>query len=438
MILAKGGKKKKMSKLNIEYIKTGELIPYVNNPRNNENAIDVVAGSIKEFGFKNPIIIDKDNVIIAGHTRLLASRKLGLEEVPVIRAEDLTEQQVKAFRIADNKTSEFAEWDYELLGLELKDIGNLFTGFSEEELGQFFEPDIEEIIEDNFDEELTQTPKSKIGNVYKLGNHRLMCGDSTKAEDIEKLMGGDKADLLVTDPPYNVNYTGGTKDQLTIQNDNLGDSEFRNFLSDAFKSTDKFMREGAAFYIWYGDSETINFREACKDAGWEVRQNLVWNKNSIIMGRQDYQWKHELCIYGWKDGAAHYFIDDRTQSTVFEDARPKYNSMKKAELIKLLDEIYSDKVSTTIINEPKPNVNDIHPTMKPIKLFARLVKNSSKANDKVLDVFGGSGTTLITCEQLDRKSYTMEFDPRYVDAIINRWEQFTGNKAELIEGEEND
>ncbi|HHY01227.1 MAG TPA: ParB N-terminal domain-containing protein [Methanothermobacter sp.] len=389
----------------MEYIKTGELIPYVNNPRNNENAIDVVAGSIKEFGFKNPIIIDKDNVIIAGHTRLLASRKLGLEEVPVIRAEDLTEQQVKAFRIADNKTSEFADWDNELLGIELEELGDLFTGFSEEELENLFNDSNEEVVEDDFEVELPDEPKSKFGDIYQLGRHRVMCGDSTKIDDVQKLMDGVRVDLLLTDPPYNVNYTGGTKDQLTIQNDNLGDSEFRQFLVDALSCADSVMKPGAVFYIWHADSEGYNFRGACHDIDWEVRQCLIWNKSSMVMGRQDYHWKHEPCLYGWKSGGSHLWASDRKQTTVLEFERPSRNKE--------------------------------HPTMKPIKLFDYQIQNNTKKEDVVLDLFGGSGTTLVASEQNGRISYTMEFDPKYVDVIINRWEQLTGNKAELIEGEEN-
>ena len=389
-----------MNKLKIEYKDISELIPYINNPRINDGAVDKVAASIKEFGFKNPIIIDKENVIIAGHTRLKAAKKLGLEEIPTIKVEDLTEQQIKAFRIADNKTSEFAEWDMELLEIELEGLDDIFTGFDMKDLDDMF-PDDTEVTEDDFDEEPPEEPISKLGDIWQLGRHRLMCGDSTKQEDVDKLMNGAKADLLITDPPYNVDYTGGTKDALKIMNDKKDDASFRQFLIDAFSTADAVMREGAAFYIWHADSEGYNFRGACFDIDWEVRQCLIWVKNSLVMGRQDYHWKHEPCLYGWKEGAAHLWTSDRKQ--------------------------------TTVLNFDRPTRNAEHPTMKPVKLFDYLIKNNTKQKDIVLDLFAGSGTTLIACEQNGRVSYNMELDPRYVDVIIKRWEEYTGEKAVLIE-----
>lgn len=419
-----------MEQLKIEYINIEELIPYINNPRNNENAVDAVADSIVEFGFKNPIIVDKDNIIIAGHTRLLAARKLEMTEVPIIRAEDLTEQQVKAFRIADNRTAEFSEWDEELLALELSDIGDIFTGFSLEEINGMSEND--DIKEDDFDAEPKADPKSQLGQVYQLGNHRLMCGDSTNTEDVLKLMGGELADGLVTDPPYNVAYEGGTKDKMTIQNDNLKDDEFSKLLIDAFANADRSMKQGGAFYIWHADGGSMAFRNACNSTGWKIRQCLIWVKNTFVLGRQDYQWAHEPCLYGWKDGAAHYFVADRTQATVIED-KLDINKMKKDEMKELLKQLLEQKVPTTAIHEDKPICNDKHPTMKPIKLIARLITNSFKKNQIVLDLFGGSGTTIMACEQIDRTCYMMEYDPRYVDVIIERWEEFTGRKAELLD-----
>lgn len=240
--------------------------------------------------------------------------------------------------------------------------------------------------------------------------------------------------MLLTDPPYNVNYEGSTG--MKIKNDNMAAADFQRFLEEAFDAANENMREGAAFYIWHADSGENNFREACCTAGWTIRQCLIWNKNAFVLGRQDYQWKHEPCLYGWKDGAGHYFTDSRKETTVIEDQKPNIKKMKKEEMAKLLEEIFSDKVSTTIINEDKPLVNDIHPTMKPIKLMARLIKNSSQKEETVLDIFGGSGSTLIACEQLDRTCCMMEYDPKYVDVTIDRWEQFTGEKAVLIDEEE--
>lgn len=384
--------------MNITNIPLKNLKPYENNPRKNDDAVKYVAESIKEFGFKVPIVIDKNNVIVAGHTRYKAAKKLKMNEVPCIIADDLTDEQIKAFRLADNKVAEKAEWDFDLLNAELDDIIDLdmeLFGFEDA-----LQDDAEEAVEDEFEVELPPEPKSKLGDIYQLGNNRLMCGDSTVLEDVEKLMGGEQADMLLTDPPYNVNYEGKTKDKLKIKNDQMGNDNFRQFLTDAFSNADMVMKPGAVFYIWHADSEGYNFRGACFDAGWTVRQCLIWNKNSMVMGRQDYQWKHEPCLYGWKEGAGHLWASDRKQ--------------------------------TTVINFDKPTRNDMHPTMKPIPLFDYQIKNNTKGGDVVLDLFGGSGTTIMACEQNGRRGYSMEYDPRYVDVIIARWEKFTGEKAVLL------
>ncbi|RHH70108.1 MULTISPECIES: DNA modification methylase [Vagococcus] len=412
--------------------KVDELIPYINNPRHNEQAIDALASSIKNFGFKVPIVVDKNNEIVTGHTRLKAAKKLGLEEVPVLIADDLTEEQVKAFRLADNKVGELATWDEEALQVELDAL--LSEEFDMSEYG-FTEEDFQEVEnqteEDDYDEEVPEEPQTKYGQVYQLGNHRLMVGDSTKEEDVAKLMGGEKLNLLLTDPPYNVAYEGGTKDKLTIQNDSMDDAKFRLFLTDAFQVANSVMEPGAAFYIWHADSEGFNFRTAVKETGWLLKQTLIWVKSSIVLGRQDYQWIHEPCLYGWKDGAAHYFTFDRTQATVIED-KPNLNKMSKDKLKDYILSIEESQGPTTIIREKKPTANKEHPTMKPIKLLSRQVMNSSKKGQNVGDFFGGSGSTLITCEQLERNCFTMELDPRYADVIINRWENLTGETAVKI------
>ena len=383
--------------------KTDELIPYINNPRNNKNAVDKVASSIKEFGFKVPVIIDRDNVIVTGHTRLLAAQKLGIAEIPCILADDLTPAQIKAFRIADNRVSEFSEWDEEMLKTEFEELGELdfdlgLTGFGEDEIGTLLGLDEKSAAkEDDFDVVLPEEPKAKPGDIYQLGRHRLMCGDSTDKKTVEKLMNGTKADLFLTDPPYNVDYEGKTKDSLKIQNDSMADEVFRRFLVDAFSAADNVMKQGAVFYIWHADSEGYNFRGACHDTNWKVRQCLVWNKSCMVMGRQDYQWKHEPCLYGWKPGASHLWASDRTQ--------------------------------TTVLNFDKPSRNKEHPTMKPIALFDYQIQNNTKSEDIVLDTFAGSGTTIMACEQTGRSAYCMELDPKYVDVIIDRWEKFTGEKA---------
>lgn len=383
--------------MEIKELKLGDIKPYDKNPRKNDEAVQYVAASIKEFGFKVPIVIDKDNVIVAGHTRYKAAKKLGLKTAPCVVAEDLSDEQIKAFRLADNKVAEKAEWDLDLLDEEMIDL----VEFDMEQFGFDLVVEMdEEVQEDDGDLEIPEEPKSKVGDIYQLGRHRLMCGDSTLIDNVQALMDGQLADLLLTDPPYNVDYTGKTKDALKIENDKMDDSSFRQFLIDAFTNADMVMKPGAVFYIWHADSEGYNFRGACKDAGWTVRECLIWNKNSMVLGRQDYQWKHEPCLYGWKDGAGHLWASDRKQ--------------------------------TTVIDMNRPTKADIHPTMKPIALFDYQIKNNTKGGDIVLDLFGGSGTTIMACEQNKRNAYVMEFDPRYVDAIINRWETFTGQKAVLI------
>ena len=383
------------------YKKTDELIPYVNNPRNNDQAVDAVASSIKNFGFKVPIVIDSKNEIINGHTRLKAAKKLGIEEVPVIVADDLNEDQIKAFRIADNKVAELADWDEELLLAELDmiemDMGQFNIDMSELDL----DDSSEEVVEDEFDDTPPEEPQAKYGDIYQLGRHRLMCGESTSVEDVEKLVGGGViVDMLLTDPPYNTSYEGKTEDALTIQNDSMDDESFRQFLTNAFFAADNVMKKGAVFYIWHAGTEGYNFLGACRDVGWRVRECLIWNKNQMVVGRQDYQWKHEPCLYGWKDGASHLWASDRKQ--------------------------------TTVLDFDKPQRNGVHPTMKPIALFDYQIKNNTKGNDIVLDLFGGSGTTIMACEQNGRRGYSMELDPRYVDVIIKRWEDFTGEKAVKI------
>lgn len=425
-----GGNQKKMEIITKQL---KEIKPYEKNPRKNDEAVEFVMNSIKEFGFKVPIVIDKDGIIVAGHTRYKASKKLKLTEVPCIIADDLTEEQIKAYRLADNRVAEKSEWDIDLLSGELDGIFDIDMAQFDFDLSENIEES--EVVEDDFDGELPEEPKSKLGDIYQLGNHRLMCGDSTDIESIEKLMNGKEADLIVTDPPYNVDYEGKTKDALKIDNDKMDNDSFREFLRSAFYAADSVMKPGAVFYIWHADSEGYNFRGACFDVGWKVRQCLMWVKNSIVMGRQDYQWKHEPCLYGWKDGDAHYWKGgrkERTTITGFDlfELRDK----GKEDLLKFIEKQWcdSEEEETTIIYEDKPHRNGEHPTMKPIKLLSRQVENSSKKGDAVLDMFGGSGSTLITCEQLERSCYMMEFDPKYVDVIINRWEQFTGQKAVLL------
>ena len=406
--------------------KLDDLIPYANNPRQNDNAVQGVAESIRQFGFKNPIIIDKDNVIVAGHTRYKASRLLGLETVPTITADDLSEAQVRAFRIADNRTAEAATWDEILLAEELNAVKDDFDmealGFGD--LLKEIDPDA---YEDEYEEELPEEPKSQQGDVYQLGRHRLMCGDSTKPEDYAALLEGAQVDLIVTDPPYNVDYEGqgGAK----IQNDSMSNASFVAFLTDAFTAMKSALRPGGAFYVWHADSTRYEFLQGLDHAGLQTRQILVWVKSSITLGRQDYQWKHDPAIYGWKDGAAHHFTLDRSLPTVIED-QPNVAKMTKDEMKDYIKDLRARiDEGSTVLRVDKPSNSDLHPTMKPVRLIAQLIRNSSKRGDRILDIFGGSGTTLIAAEQLDRSCYMMELDPRYADVIIARWEKMTGQTA---------
>ena len=383
------------------WIDPSDCVPYERNAKiHSDKQIDNIANSIERFGWQQDTVLTADNVLVIGHGRRLAALKLKCE-MPYHRidktADQLTDEDIRELRIADNQTNAETGMDFDVLEKEIEDLS--FDGFDFDfDFGE--QIDMLEAEDDDFEEELPEEPKSKRGDIYQLGRHRLMCGDSTCYDDVEALCGERQMDLLLTDPPYNVDYTGKTKDALKIENDSMEDENFRQFLRDAFLTADMFMKPGATFYIWHADLEGYNFRGACRDIGWTVRQCLVWAKNVMVMGRQDYQWKHEPCLYGWKDGASHNWYSDRTQTTLLEFDRPTRSTL--------------------------------HPTMKPIPLFDYQIKNSSKKGDAVLDLFGGSGTTLICCEQDKRDCYMMELDPRYVDVIINRWEGFTGEKAVLL------
>lgn len=378
-----------------------------NAKKHDKTQINNVAESIKQYGFVQPIVIDRDGVIVIGHCRAMAAKKLGMEEVPCVCVDDLTPEQVNALRLVDNKSNE-SDWDFDLLADELPGLDlsafDFDWGLPEDTTDEVAEDEAPEVDEES-------DPITKLGDIWKLGRHRLMCGDSTSAECVQKLMGGAQADLLLTDPPYNVNY-GSVRDVseavkrhrrtdgLIIKNDNMEDETFRQFLTDAFTNANEAMKPGAVFYIWHADNESYNFRGACRDVGWKIRECLIWNKNTFCMGRQDYQWKHEPCLYGWKDGAGHLWASDRKQ--------------------------------TTVIDIDKPSKSELHPTMKPVALFDYQIKNNTKGGDIVLDLFAGSGTTVVACEQNGRNAYVMEFDPKYCDVIVKRWENLTGEKAVLL------
>ena len=354
-----------------------------------------------------------------------------------IRLDHLTDEERRAYMLAHNKLTMNTDFDLDLLEDELKEIYNIDMGDFGFEPTDLNEDDVQE-DDFEFEEEPEEEPTAKPGQVYKLGNHRVMCGDSTKTEDVLKLMDGKEMDLLVTDPPYNVNYGQVNRSRIRntetkIENDNMDETDFYYFLLKAFENAETNLKPGGGFYVWYASKSVVSFENAIKDAGLTTKQELIWNKNTFTLGKQDYQWKHEPCLYGWKEGAAHYFTEDRTQTTVITE-KIDLETMKKEDMKKLLEQILASQTPTTVIDENKPNVNDLHPTMKPIKLIAKLIRNSSKPGELVVDLFGGSGSTLIACEQLKRTCYMMEYDPHYVDVIIRRWEEDTGGKAELIDG----
>jgi len=416
--------------MKMEYRSIEKITPYGNNPRKNDKAVDAVAASIQDFGFKVPIVVDKNGVIVTGHTRLKAAQKLGLKEVPVIVADDLTPEQIKAFRLADNRVSEIATWDEEALQAELEQleamgVNMLDFGFTKTDLAELGEVDEVEPDEDT-------EPISKEGELWQLGEHRLLIGDCTDPAQIDKLMQGEQLALLMTDPPYGVDYES---DAGKVHNDGL--ATLPKLLFDSFTVANKVMKPGAAFYIWHANSNSYIVESAVEATReWTMKQAIIWVKNSATLGRQDYQWQHEPCLYGWKSGASHYFTFDRTSTTVIDDNRKPLNKMSKQQLRQEVLRLQNDK-PTTVLYEDKPSRSEDHPTMKPIRLLARLIANSSRRGELVGDFFGGSGSTLIACEQLGRRCYTMELDPKYADVIIARWEKLTGMKAEKLNGSTN-
>jgi site-specific DNA-methyltransferase (adenine-specific) len=385
-----------------------KITPYARNSHtHSDEQVAQIAASIREWGWTNSILVDEEGGLLSGHGRLLAARKLGLTQIPTMVAKGWSEAQKKAYVIADNKLALNAGWDLELLAVELGDLQGfdfdlMLTGFSDDELSKLLAEKTDGLTDPDAVPDAPIDPVAKPGDVWLLGKHRLMCGDSTSVDDMEKLTAGQLVDMWLTDPPYNVAYEGGTKDKLTIKNDNMGDDQFREFLRDAYVTANTVMKPGAVFYIWHADSEGYNFRGAARDAGWKVRQCLIWKKSSQVMGRQDFHWKHEPCLYGWKDGAAHLWANDRKQTTVMEF--------------------------------DKPSRNGEHPTMKPVAIFEYQLLNNTKGSDIVLDSFAGSGTTAIAAEKNGRVAHLMELDPRYCDVIIKRWQDFTG-KAATLEGD---
>ena len=382
----------------MQLISTEKLIPYVNNARTHSaEQINKLRSSLREFGFINPVIIDRGFNVIAGHGRIEAAKAEGIPEVPCVFADYLTDAQKKAYILADNRMAMDAGWDEELLRVEIEalqaesfDVG--LTGFDESEIANLFETD-SEVKDDGFDvdAELEKPPVTKSGDLWLLGNHRLICGDSTREETYTLLMDGKKANLVVTDPPYNVNYEGSAG---KIKNDNMENGKFYQFLLDAFICMEKVMENDASIYVFHADTEGLNFRKAFADAGFYLSGTCIWKKQSLVLGRSPYQWQHEPVLFGWKKKGRHQWYTGRKESTIWEFDKPKKNGD--------------------------------HPTMKPVPLVAYPIKNSSMSNCIVLDPFGGSGSTLIACEQTNRVCHTIELDEKFCDVIVKRFIEQAG------------
>jgi len=388
-----------------------EITPYKNNNKKHpKKQIEQVANSIKEFGMNQQIVVDKQGVIIVGHGRYEALKFLGMEVKPeYLKVVDLTEQQAKSYRLADNKLNE-SEWDMDLVIEELKGLTPELldlTGFDKDLI-------IEADEADDVVPETPEEPKSKLGDLYELGQHRVLCGDSTSIDDVEKLMDGKKADMVFTDPPYNVAVNDESEeslkarnrrsDGLKIANDKMSDDSFKQFLNDVFVNSFTVMKNGAVAYVCYADSEAVNFISSFKESGFHFGQNVIWNKQQFVMTRKDYHYKHEPIMYGWKEGQAHPWYTDRKQSSVW--------------------------------NFDRPFRSELHPTTKPLELVIYAVTNSSKADDIVMDLFLGSGSTLIAAEKTGRICYGMELDPKYVDVIVQRYVDYTGNEKIKLNGKD--
>jgi DNA modification methylase len=414
--------------------KVVDLIPYVNNARtHSEQQVLQIAASIKEFGFNSPVLVDGENGIIAGHGRVMAAKKLGLDEVPTIELKHLTKTQKKAYILADNRLALNSGWDNDLLALELQKLEeegfNLeLLGFDNTELSLIGdEEDVQDGLTD--EDEIPDAPIepiTKLHDVWVLGNHRLMCGDSTSINDVDILMGGGKADMVWTDPPYNVAIEGIAG---KILNDDMSDESFKKFLLDVYVCYFMVIKDGGVIYVAHADSERVNFTKCFKDAGFKLSQVLIWVKQSGTLSRQDFNWQHEPILYGWKEGAAHYFCGDFTRTSVIDDDID-IKKMNKAELQELVNS-YRTEQKNTALRENRPSRSELHPTMKPVNLVQRMIEWSSKPKEIVLDLFGGSGTTMMACQNSSRHARLMELDPKYCDVIVKRWQDFTGKQAIL-------
>ena len=415
--------------MKIETLDISALTLDPNNARkHDETNLKAIEHSLQSFGQRKPIVVTQANLIVAGNGTVEAAKRIGWTAIEAVRIpEDWTPEQIKAFALADNKTAELASWDKAILNEQLAELDK--AGWELTEMGFEWHPQdqLENIVEVDLPENTKK--RTKLGQVWKLGNHKLAIGDSTQASTYEQLLGGgEQVDLVITDPPYNVDYHGGTDKEMTISNDNMSDADFGQFLRKSYDRMIEVTKDGAPIYVFHADSSGHIFRNQFVESGWLLKQVLIWVKNSFVMGRQDYHWQHEPILYGWKPGAGHKWYGDRNKATVIDDQQD-ISQMNKNDLLELL-RVESD--FSTVLRENKPKKNGIHPTMKPIILIAKLMSNSSLNGDIVLDPFAGSGSTMIAAEQLGRSARLIELDPEYADAILARWEYQTNQKAELI------
>ena len=417
----------------IKSVPVEQLIPYARNARtHSDEQIAQIAASIREFGWTNPILVDGERGIIAGHGRLAAARKLGIVEVPVIELQHLTEAQKRAYLIADNQIPQNSAWDLDILKDEIHalrgmGIDSSVLGFSEDALKSLLamdETEEESLADEDDVPEVEDRHTSEHGDVWVLGNHRVACGDCLDESLVASLMQGELADLVWTDPPYNVAVKGAAG---KILNDDMDKSSFRAFLRDVYTQYAMFTRPGGGCYVAHSESERSAFTDELVNAGFFVAQTLIWVKDSAVLSRQDFNWQHEPILYGWKEGAGHYFCKDFALTTVIDDERP-IRAMTKRELVRIVEALRKNQ-PTTILRHQRPNKSELHPTMKPVSLVQRMIEWSSRPDDIVLDFFGGSGTTLIAAHKTGRKARITELDPRFCDVIIRRWQNFTGKKA---------
>lgn len=430
----------------IEMLPVSGLTPYGRNSRtHSEMQIKQIEASIKEFGFTNPVLIDGKGGIIAGHGRVVAARNLGMATVPCVRLDHLTKAQKKAYIIADNQLALNAGWDFDVLAVEIDELNDEgfdldLLGFGKDELNELIgTPGTVEGLTDPDDvPEPPVEPVTKLGDVWLCGNHRVMCGDSIVLSDVQNAMGGVMADACWTDPPYNVNYE--SKLAGKIKNDSMADETFVQFLTDAFTSAYAVMKPGSAIYVAHADTEGLNFRFAFKSAAFKISGCLIWVKNALVLGRSDYQWQHEPILYGWKPGASHRWYGGRKNTTVTELCGSAFSLNQDGSVTVTIgsesmvisgDNLVSTPICPTIIRCEKPKRSAEHPTMKPVELISKMLRNSTRQGDVVLDLFGGSGSTLISCETMGRLARLMELDSKFVDVIVTRWQDFTGQKATL-------